>query len=99
MARTGVKCNTAGCHRRRKMDAQERARLRAEGEQYGVRAGIMCPACVEAAMVDEAHFAVDMSLGEMLVQATRADAPWRIVLVPDPAAKTEPEFEEESCHS
>lgn len=85
MPRESVKCETSGCYRRMKMDDEERARLKAEGEIYGVRASVLCPPCVEKAMVDEERFAVDMSMGEMLVQLTREDAPWRIVLIPEPS--------------
>ena len=80
-----MKCETSRCHRRKKMDVAERRTLRGVGDEYGVRAGIMCPSCVAEALQDEERFAVDMSLGEVMVQLTREDAPWRIVLVPDPA--------------
>ena len=81
-----VKCELDGCHRRRKLDETEWARLRAEGDQFGVRAGLMCPACTELVLADPDAYnmAIDMSLGEMVVQVSRADAPWRILLVPAP---------------
>lgn len=82
MARYGIKCETPTCHRRRKLDAGERARLKAEGDVYGVRAGILCPPCVAAAIDDEDHFVLDMTVGEIMVQLAREDAPWRIVLDP-----------------
>ena len=84
MSRYGVKCATPTCHRRHKMDAVERANLRAEGEKFNVKAQILCPNCVAKALDNPELFAVDMSLGEVIVQVTREDAPWRIVLMPDP---------------
>ena len=78
-----VKCDTRGCHRRKKVSLQELAFLRSEGEREGVRAGLICPACVRRALDDPDEYDLDIPLGELVVEAARETPRWRICFTPE----------------
>ena len=87
-----VKCAIAGCHRRVKMTLAEREELRRVGRENNATAGIVCPAHVRAAFNFEFDYIdIDVPLGELLVEASKETARWRVMLTPLPGAAGEPD--------
>ena len=87
-----VKCAIPGCHRRIKMTLAEREGLRQEGRENNATAGLVCPAHVKAAFNFEFDdIDVDVPLGELLVEASKENPRWRVMLTPLPGAEGEPD--------
>ena len=78
-----VKCDTQGCHRRKKVSFDEMAVLRAEGAKAGQRAGLICPACVKKAFEHPDQYDLDIPLGELVVEAAKETPRWRICFTPE----------------
>ena len=80
-----VKCAIPGCHRRIKMTPAEREELRRVGRENNATAGLVCPAHVKAAFKYEFDdIDVDVPLGELLVEVSKATPRWRVMLTPLP---------------
>jgi hypothetical protein len=73
-----LKCDTQGCHRRKKVSLEEIAVIKAEGAQAGQRVGLICPACVKTAFDSPDQYELDIPLGELAVEAVRETPRWRI---------------------
>ena len=87
-----VKCAIAGCHRRIKLTLAEREGLRREGRENNATAGLVCPAHVKAAFNFEFDdIDIDVPLGELLVEASKENPRWRVMLTPLPGAAGEPD--------
>lgn len=57
--------------------------LRTEQEKAtvaGGRAGLICPQCIQAAFDDPDRWEFDMTIGEMVVEATMDSPQWRFVI-------------------
>ena len=81
--RIPVKCAIAGCHRRLKMTLAEREELKRVGRENNAAAGLVCPADVKAAFNFEFDdIDIDVSLGELLVEASKDTPRWRVMLTP-----------------
>ena len=78
-----VKCSTAGCHRRKKVSPEELQVLRGESDTAGRRAGLICPACVKRAFANPDEYDLDISLGELVVEAAKDMPRWRMVSTPE----------------
>ena len=92
-----VKCAIAGCHRRIKMTLAEREELRRVGRENNATAGVVCPADVKAAFNFEFDdIDIDVPLGELLVEASKENPRWRVMLTPLLGAMGEPESESTS---
>ena len=89
-----VKCVIAGCHRRIKMTLAEREELRRVGRENNATAGLVCPAHVKAAFNFEFDdIDVDVPLGELLVEASKENPRWRVMLTPLPGAAGEADIQ------
>ena len=87
-----VKCAIPGCHRRIKMTLAEREELRRVGRENNATAGIVCPTDVKAAFNFEFDdIDIDVPLGELLVEASKENPRWRVILTPLPGAAGEPD--------
>ena len=87
-----VKCAIPGCHYQRKMTLAEREELRRVGRENNATAGIVCPADAKAAFNFEfGDIDVDVPLGELLVEASKENPRWRVMLTPLPGAADEPD--------
>ena len=87
-----VKCAIAGCHYQRKMTLAEREELRRVGRENNATAGLVCPAHVKAAFNFEFDdIDIDVSLEELLVEASKETPRWRVLLTPLPGATGEPD--------
>ena len=85
-----AKCAIAGCHRRLKMTLGEREELRRVGWENNATAGLVCPAHVRAAFNFEFdEIDIDVPLGELLVEASKENPRWRVMLTPLPGAAGE----------
>ena len=74
------------------MTLTERDRLRQEGRENNATAGLVCPVHVKAAFnfeFDDIDVAVP--LGELLVEASKENPRWRVMLTPLPGAACEPD--------
>ena len=92
-----VKCAISGCHRRLKMTLAEREELRRVGRENNATAGVVCPADVKAAFNFEFDdIDIDVPPGELLVEASKENPRWRVMLTPLPGAMGEPESESTS---
>ena len=78
-----VKCDTRGCHRRKRISLEELNFLREESRKSGQRAGLICPACVKRAFDNPEEYDLDISLGELVVEAAKETPRWRICFTPD----------------
>ena len=81
--RIPVKCSTAGCHRRKKVSPEDLQVLRAENDQAGRRAGLICPQCVKKAFDNPDEYDLDIPLGELVVEAAKEVPRWRICFNPE----------------
>ena len=80
-----VKCAIAGCYRRLKVTLAQREELRRVGRENNATAGLVCPAHVKAAFNCEFDdIDVDVPLGELLVEVSKATPRWRVMLTPLP---------------
>ena len=87
-----VKCSIPGCHYQRKMTLAEREKLRWVGRENNATAGLVCPADVRAAFNFEFDdIDIDVPLGELLVEASKENPRWRVMLTPLPGASGEPD--------
>ena len=87
-----AKCAIPGCHRRVKMTLAEREELRRVGRENNATAGVVCPADVKAAFNFEFDdIDIDVPLGELLVEASKKNPRWRVMLTPLPGAAGEPD--------
>ena len=87
-----VKCSIAGCYRRLKMTLAEREELRRVGRENNAAAGVVCPTHVKAAFNFEFDdIDVDVSLGELLVEASKNTPHWRVMLTALPGSAGEPD--------
>ena len=87
-----IKCAIAGCHYQRKMTLAEREELRRVGREHHATAGVVCPADVRAAFNFEFDdIDIDVPLGELLVEASKGNPRWRVMLTPLPGAAGEPD--------
>ena len=90
--KVSVKCAIAGCHRRQRMTLAEREELRRVGRENNAAAGIVCPAHVKAAFNFELDdIDIDVSLEELLVEASKQTPRWRVILTPLPGTAGEPD--------
>ena len=90
--RVPVKCAIAGCHRRLKMTIAEREELRRVRRENNATAGVVCPAQVRAAFNFEFDdIDIDVTLEELLVEASKETPRWRVMLTPLPGAAGEPD--------
>ena len=91
-SRVQVKCAFAGCHYQRKMTLVDREELRRVGRENNATAGLVCPAHVKAAFNFEFDdIDIDVSLEELLVEASKEIPRWRMILTPLPGATGEPD--------
>ena len=82
-----VKCAISGCHRRLKMTLAGREDLRRVGRENNATAGLVCPAHVKAAFNFEFDdIDIDVSLEELLFEASKETPRWRVMLTPLPGA-------------
>ena len=65
------------------MTLAEREELRRVGRESNATAGVVCPAHVRAAF-DFDHIDIDVSLEELLVEASKDTPRWRVMLTPLP---------------
>ena len=87
-----VKCAIAGCYRRLKVTPAEREELRRVGRENNATAGLVCPAHLKAAFNCEFDdIDVDVPLGELLVEVSKATPRWRVMLTPLPGEAGEPD--------
>ena len=77
-----VKCDTRDCHRRKRVSLEEMSILRQEGERAGQRAGLICPVCVKRAFENPDAYDLDITLGELVVEAAKETPRWRICFTP-----------------
>ena len=91
MPRYGVKCATRTCYRRLKMTPQEIQKVRDEGAAEGVRSGLLCPSCVKVALNDDdgVRYAVNLDLGDYLVEVAKTEPDWHVVFLPNKAKAAE----------
>ena len=57
--------------------------LRDESEKAGQRAGLICPVCVKKAFENPDEYDLDISLGELVVEAAKETPRWRICFNPE----------------
>ena len=90
--RVQVRTAIAGCHYQRKMTLAERGELRRVGCENNATADVVCPAHVRAAVNFEFDdIDIDVPLGEILVEASKENPRWRVILTPLPGAAGEPD--------
>ncbi len=76
------------------MTLAEREELRRVGRENNATAGIVCPAHVKAAFNFEFDdIDIDVPLGELLVEASKENLRWRVMLTPLPGAAGETDCE------
>ena len=78
-----VKCDTLGCHRRKRVSLEELNFLREESRKSRQRAGLICPACVKRAFDNPEEYDIDIPLGELVVEAAKETPRWRICFTPE----------------
>ena len=78
-----VKCETRGCHRRKRVSLEELDFLRVASRKSGQRAGLICPACVKKAFDNPEEYDIDIPLGELVVEAAKKSPRWWICFTPD----------------
>ena len=78
-----VKCDSQGCHRRKRVSVEELSLLREESRRSGRRAGLICPACVKRAFDNPEEYDLDITLGELVVEAARETPRWRLCFGPE----------------
>ena len=72
------------------MTLAEREGLRRVGRENNATAGVVCPVHVKAAFNFEFDdIEIDVPLGELLVEASRGNPRWRVMLTPLPGAAGE----------
>ena len=76
------KCLTSGCHKRVKLTEKGQEMLRESSEQAGRPAAVLCPDCVKRAFNDPEHYAVDVPLGDVILESMRDDPRWYICFPP-----------------
>ena len=87
-----VKCAITGCHYQRNMTLAEREELRRTGRENHATTGVVCPVHVKAAFNFEFDdIDIDVPLEELLVEATKENSRWRVILTPLPRAAGEPD--------
>ena len=74
------------------MTLTEREGLRQEGRESNATAGLVCPVHVKAAFNCEFDdIDIDVPLGEVLVEASKENPRWRVILTPLPGTAGEPD--------
>ena len=77
-----VKCDTKGCHRRKRVSLEETNLLREESQRAGQRADLICLACVKKAFDNPDEYDLDIPLGELVVEAAKDTPRRRICFAP-----------------
>ena len=84
-SRWPVKCATATCHQRARLNTYGVSLLRQEQERAtanGGRAGLICPRCIKEAFDRPDRWTFEMELGEMMLEALVDEPRWRFVIDP-----------------